>query len=723
MRRSICKVMTLMYIFVIISHCYAVASEVEIDINDDIVIEAMYSDVNDNLSMFDSAGVKYIWNSIDGISEKQRLSNINSQYGSLNAVIAGSDCIWGIYTNDKMAYAMRLEGTNNDINKEDDVAEIAWTDEIDSECLNVVCGSVNSDKLAMVILDDYGYRHLMLVELENGNTSTVELDERGIIDVYQGPNGSFIVATYCLYDDVVEIILVRSPDKTELITEIITDDYDEFGAICYWEESNTLFYLMGEELYKVDLNMPSVHEVFANIGCVNHWESQSVAINENKVAISNGNKIYVYDDSSTNSEMIQIVISDGGSYDFINMADADMRNKYKNIAIKHVDMRLQGDLIEEMLVKSTNIDVYCYYTGYKDFISMYNHGYLMKISSQDIITRSVDNMYDGIQDIVKLNGNVVCYPIEITSNLLGYNPKAFADLGLSEKDVPKTWEELLSMLSELPQMLEGTDYVGCIARDSNSVKSALLGEMFNQYEIYLRQNEDIEFEFENEIMHNLFQIFDGIDFEGIWGDWQYYDEENAVFNLYVEFGSDYISSSTCNIMPLSFDEEDNSIIKCGMYVMFINPYSNNKEMATKYIESIVNYLPETLRAEIYRDWNDVIRKEGYNEKLKQIEQEIELLEKARDDTQNEEEYEAYDKLINDRRAVYERFDKASWLVSKEGLKLYQEIANRIIIDIDYGLDFNEILRLSDQYIDGKINYKELLRMIDDRMKMQVMETK
>lgn len=699
----------------------ASAADIELLEAENSIFGGVLSDEEGTLYAWTLDGRVYIWQELGDSPDIVDFSETYSQNGSMQYVFTGADECMALYLNGDEYLAVPLPLSAEEVSADCNAVEIDWDDAIDAKSLYAISGAVSGDQMAIIAFDDYGYTRLLICELDDGDVDEFEFEQCSgfqLLNVCSGPNDGFIVAAADTYRENIIIYTLNAEDEIKELTKI---DPGNFSAMSYSSTYDSVFYIIDNEIYSIKIEDPNVHEVISRVESIFQSETYSAAVSEDTVALAVQSSIKLYGNVQTAEEQVELVVSDSNGFEFFNQVDNEMLNANPNVSIIHTDMKYTGDLVNDLTTQSSEVDVYCYYAGYADYMAAYNRNYMLELTESDKVVESVNKMYPAIQDIVQKDGEVVSYPIDMTASLIGYNPEVFSAIGLSEDDVPKTWTEFFELLIRLPELIENTDYVGIIAKDAESLKKVILAELFSQYELWLLQNPDVQYSFDNELMRELMAMFEEIDFEGILGDIDEYYPNDAVFNMYVDFGSDFVITDTCNVMPLSFAENGEPVIKCGVYVAFINPYSENKEMALKYIEAIISNIPDTLKADIYPDWTEAVRNDEYDAILESLSRDMELLETAIEEAETDDEIEEFQNQLNEKKSVYDAINAESWIVSQEGLALYQNMAGGMIIDHDYGLDFDTIMELNYKYVDGQLSYSEMLKQIDKVIKMVLLE--
>ena len=83
-----------------------------------------------------------------------------------------------------------------------------------------------------------------------------------------------------------------------------------------------------------------------------------------------------------------------------------------------------------------------------DFLKYYNGGVLEEIS-QYMDQKAIDDFYPSVMATRSVDGKVYALPMEVEPLVMYYSVKAFEEAGLSEADIPTTWDQLLDVSGRL----------------------------------------------------------------------------------------------------------------------------------------------------------------------------------------------------------------------------------------------------------------------------------
>ncbi len=151
-----------------------------------------------------------------------------------------------------------------------------------------------------------------------------------------------------------------------------------------------------------------------------------------------------------------------------------------------------GDVLEAMLGRAPEIDVYCFSASLPQYEALRARGFLPYLDGLAHACSFVESCYPFARDACTADGAVVALPVEIGFNApLSFDAGALAKLGLTEDDLPATWPEFPLALHRFPQP---PDRAGLYLFDPQqgweSLRDTLFDAMLAEYAAHIFQAED-----------------------------------------------------------------------------------------------------------------------------------------------------------------------------------------------------------------------------------------
>jgi spermidine/putrescine-binding protein len=361
-----------------------------------------------------------------------------------------------------------------------------------------------------------------------------------------------------------------------------------------------------------------------------------------------------------------------------------------------------SDISADIIARSGAIDLYMLRTGRAEYTALADRGYLFPIESEKI-QGFVDRMYPQMRDVITRDGKALALPVQFSADSIAYNPAAFAALGLTERDVPKTWMDLLALLRRMPGLVADTDYTVFSAwLLDDGMRGHLADAIVREFcQLYVR-GEAAEAEQLRALLAELEQIdFYSMGLSSDRDNRKEEDDERTVFSLSMSIGLRR-DDGYYQPMPLALEEGAQAAIDAELEVFIINPYSENKEAATAFLETLLDYVPATVQASVCADWEGGVKQDGADENLLSAEEEIAMIQAELDAATDEGEIEQYQTMLEDAIAGKEwLMARFYWEVSPELLSAYQARAESIRITRYIGLDYSEVIwPIVNKYLEG-----------------------
>ncbi|HEY0791246.1 MAG TPA: sugar ABC transporter substrate-binding protein [Chthoniobacterales bacterium] len=116
---------------------------------------------------------------------------------------------------------------------------------------------------------------------------------------------------------------------------------------------------------------------------------------------------------------------------------------------------MNGSKLQTAFASGQGPDLFIISPG--DFLRYYNGGVLMDLTPY-MDDAAKKDLFENVMETRMVDGKIYGLPMEVEPMAMYYGKKAFAQAGLSEADLPKTWEELLVVSKKLTK---GNQF-GCV---------------------------------------------------------------------------------------------------------------------------------------------------------------------------------------------------------------------------------------------------------------------
>ena len=392
--------------------------------------------------------------------------------------------------------------------------------------------------------------------------------------------------------------------------------------------------------------------------------------------------------------------------------------------------------------RSTDVDVYCVNVDSAEFDAVYSRGYMAELTGSEAISAFLDRCYPFAREVCEKDGEIVAVPVTLYMDGRGYDPEAFARLGLTEEDVPKTWAEFFGSLEPLAAKIAEEPGMTLFEgfSDYETARMTFLSAMITDYMNYISLPEN-EFAFDTEAFRAALAAYEAVDWSKLGLPAPNVDdglgasgvieiggrtEHNTLYSPYTNVSADgYIARAAFRPMLLSFVEGEQPHISATLFIAFVNPFSEHRDIAVSFLETALEELDDLTRIHLCPDENEPVRSPWYEDNLKGFDQSVANAEEQLAKAETEEERQAYEELVEEYKQYREDYLKYdAWTASEESIAIYREYAPSIRVKRNIGMGgenseaFSELLQ---QYTDGMISADEFIRGVDGKLQMMMKE--
>ena len=453
-------------------------------------------------------------------------------------------------------------------------------------------------------------------------------------------------------------------------------DYPE--TLCYDEEKNTLYYVNAGELWVMpDLDAEkaqavnecsenNAHLILLPDGNMLVWSDRTVMVRSTDPSQrGNGISLRVYD-SSYNA-------------DLMNEAIFEMSNARNDVSvILQQDWNTRVDIMQAMMNRDGSTDIFILPYEGKNFRALKNRGYMADLSDNAAIAASVERMYPFLRDAVKQDGKIIAVPTSMSSEGICINMEAWKELGKTEEDLPKTWDQFFDWLEEMPAQLEGKDYI-LISEymDRANFRWQIISSIIAQYQVMV-DSKGTDYSYNTPLLNGLLKRLSDIDYEKIGVaeevDWEELNQRQewhtALLDLYSYSG--YSSYGREVPLPLKLTEEEDAVIPTTLYAAFVNPYSEHQDVAKELLAMVIRNQSIYTQYTMFADKTEPIRSSDADEQIKNHEEYMENLRKQIEDEDYPDEFKAdLKENLEDEEKNWDKYkDTWLWVINQAAIDTY-----------------------------------------------------
>ncbi len=618
-----------------------------------------------------------------------------------------------------------------------DLARLDWEPLIEGDETGYHIRSIRScfclgDTLFILSYDDSYNDLLLLYNLTTG--SCEEQYMQNISSVTAGPDGRLLLCRYSLEDEGGYELSLFDPASasSEKIARIpITAGYIQ--GLCYSAKNNTLYYTAAGELRAVpDLDFS---QVFAVNDCPLESNPTAQLLPDGRILIYDYTTALLRTTDPALRQEITLRVTDYAYLPILDSAYYDFTAANGNVSLVIDRYGSVQDILQAMMSQDSTTDVYTLSMSSSAFSALFNRGYMTSLSGSEKLTTLVNSMYPAVSTAVRKDGELTAVPLAASAYGLGYNPKALRKAGMSESDLPRSWEALFDFLEQLPARLEGSKvkaFPDWIALPD--VKNSLLSMILSDYEA-LAATTGQSVDFSAPILQSLLERLGRLNADalGIRAGWE--EEENGISYDWQEDGYLLDLNTPLTIgaynaeytaLMLSLDGGD-PVSGYTVICAFVNPYSLHPSEATAFLESAAGRIAKADLYTLSPENNEPLRYpdfEEYKEYLTQtLKEDRESLEKEEDPTLRSAMEETIANLENNLASI----DDTYWQISPEAIVAYQARAP-YLIPAPWGMmnmireTYDKtIYELFSNFAEGNTSGRELLEQLNKKYQMMLQE--
>ena len=397
-----------------------------------------------------------------------------------------------------------------------------------------------------------------------------------------------------------------------------------------------------------------------------------------------------------------------------------------------------SQIIEDMMNRAANWDVYVISANSQAYDAVFNRGYMAELSGSEKLNNVVSTFYPSIQEQLKHNGSLVALPVQAYGNAsLGLNLKAAEKLGMTQDEIPTNWDDLLTFLTDvLPDKLpdDGTVSLFDSSTDVESCRYQLLSMILDDYQKYLEYS-GIEQGYNTEILNNLLTKLDQVDFVKLgqpeqidWDNYEWkWDEAGYLFSYGAGCTPDNFDMSMDSTpIAMSMTADTPFILDLDTSVAFVNPFSEHVDEAIEFLETLSDNLSNSLIYALDPSKTEPIRSTYYEQAKKDAEEYLENLKQQIEDA-DEADKQMLQEQLDQQQQYYDNIDNYYWEITPAGVEWYHNHDDLIRMsgyNMMYGASDDtseEIWNLRSQYVERQITAVDFLKGIDKKLQMMILE--
>lgn len=663
------------------------------------------------------------------------------------------DIVTCLFTKDSGIYGINcLNGKVGLINENG----IEWgTKKLDISCLFpddrawpariVSAFSADCNLYLFIALDDDDYPHnhyqLLCFDLNTGKCRSIEIKDA------QGLCRADIDSVYLLCYEadkwVIKLLDLHDYVITDTDFDVRASEYDRpIGGIAYDNKAQLLYYASEGKVFSVkEKESPCPFATLPVSDVVG--ESYAFILPDSRYAFFDYKLIIRQQQEIDINRTLHL----GGCMDDTILQSFAKENPDVSVVFDE-SLNSPDEIITRLLTGDSSADLYHTCVD-NTFVTLVDKGYAMDLSESRLITDDVNRMYPNIRKaIVNEAGNPVAYPyILMTDNWMVNITWWRAVFG--DKELPETYEDFFRDMilweEEYAEYYPEIGFAG--AFDFSSWVKQVINAYEQQYSTFIGK-ENVSADLKDTRLTDVLDLIEQIRDLYEQGKRNTFGEEiiDSIFipdgfnSIFQEPWKDEMLSMTVDQLPegiyidmpmLTFERGVTVPVAGQLYVWFVNPFSENKDLALRYLEhaAMCNNNLKTYYG-THPDMNEPVPNKKWTERYHELTERQEQLQALR--SEQNEINEELAQNIKENEAALQRAERWMWDISPKSIEHYREYAGTIAFFEDnpfvmrLGRNSNiatAIDPLYEQYEAGILNREEFLNQYQSRINMILAERK
>ena len=627
-----------------------------------------------------------------------------------------------------------------------DLPDLDWTDMVETYDAYSYSRYVNSsfctgDTLVGLTNDDDGNNLLVAFDLKTGKYAEHYIQDLNA--AAPAGDGQILITTYVWSEggSPVNFALYNLADESTVSKgEMRINDYSLPQNLYYNAETDTLYYTLGGEIWAA-AGFDFENAVSVNDSPVDA-SGQSVAqvTKDGYMLLGDWETIVLRNLNPDERSEITLHINDYAYENAVDTAYYKYTNEHGDVSVVVNRNGNIDDVLQAMMNRSGAVDIYTMNVSASQYSALFERGYMAELDGSEKLNQAITSMYSGLLSAVTKDGHIYALPVSMYGSSIGYNPKALEKLGMTEADLPQTWDEFFDFLSELTARL--TDGCGvCVFENyynQDDIKRSLFSMIFNDYQNYINAG-GVQYSFNTPLLKGLIERIDQVDYSALDVPEQTYDEETGewlgdynddriyLFETYVSTAIQNGGGYNSQPLLLTIEQGAEKRMSVNLAVAFVNPFSKHVDEAIAYLETMADSLDTNDQYNFYADRNDPIRYPDFEEYKKNLAEWVEETKKAMEEA-DEDEKASYQEQLDSLNESLASIDDTYWMISPSDIESYRARA-QYLAPITYDCtvvssgskDDDTVWSVISQYYEGTIGVDEMLQAIDKKVQMMRLE--
>ncbi len=371
-------------------------------------------------------------------------------------------------------------------------------------------------------------------------------------------------------------------------------------------------------------------------------------------------------------------------------------------------------------------DVYTIFSNVMEFRPVMKKEYAYPLAQNDTIMQQIHAMYPYMQKALTHEGVAFGIPLEPRAIIMfGFHPQNWGESGLPPEEMPTTYEEFMNFYQRWQQGLQH-QYPDYAFFEGPCTQNDLIWRIVEDYISYC-QREGSGINFDTPLFRRLLERVWELDMPRDLDEFDRMGIMDTIRDkkpLFLWHGNNRDGHSKPLILAL--EEGKIPTVRVVMDIVFVNPLSENKQMAMAYLEEMMSTYSPKEQLYFYPSANHPVKSDEANEGLTALEEELLRLEQLLNTAEEAEKAPLNEQMQILTRQITEQAGEGYWEMSPDDVKEFEWLLPTLYIsekNVTYTpKEDDNINRLVDDYINNAISLDQLIQEADRRIEMMELES-
>lgn len=579
--------------------------------------------------------------------------------------------------------------------------------------------------------DDTGTSKIAQMRLSDGSIEECDIDGE-IINATIYVDGKILLQQYA--NDMSQGIRLVSFDpetgSSEVFCEIDAPQYEYYYGLACDFETGALYYSKDGEIFELDPQTGESSEAITDTPDSPYSDTVAVVLSGGYYATASYDCYLMRNLHPSQKASARLKICDTSYEDCVQQAYYAFSNEHSDVStVLSRNYSSQNSLVEEMMNRSSDVDVYVMDASSSSYEAVFDRGYVAELTDSEKLRSEAERIYPALREELSINGELCAIPVSCYFFMPFVRENALEKLNMTIEDVPTNWSDFLDFLLELPEKLPADGSVSLMDSwmGDTSAKRSLFDALLINYQQLLAKDPDA---FSTDQMVELLEKLEKVDFQALGQPTEeetqsdeFYTNGDQLYLLETNMGTSIGGIRSMYPLVMSLTPDTPKMLAVYATVAIVNPYSENRELALEFMEKLVENLSDEVGYTMFSDLTEPVENKYYQENVESMQASIDALRKEYENAP-EADRQAIQESLQEAEANLKDYEQYRYSLSEADIAWIHQNADALTIQHSnwlYNGDSGDAAQLVSQYIEGQLSAKELMDEIGRKIRMMMME--